>query len=67
MARTLDPDPKAVPTPEAGHDIKTLGPSDSSACGSDMARPGLIDDDALNLDRGTNEDVREAGHEGADR
>jgi len=43
-----------------GHDTKSLGPSDSSDSGSDMAGPGLIDDDAINLDRGTNEDI-EAG------
>lgn len=60
MASTLDPDNKAVPTPVPGHDTKALGPSDSSDSGSDMAGPGLIDDDALNLDRGTNEDS-EAG------
>ena len=60
---TLDPDNYAggrvAPQPK-GHDVKSLGPSDSSDSGSDMAGPGLIDDDALNLDRGTNEDV-EAG------
>jgi hypothetical protein len=43
-----------------GHDVKSLGPSDSSDSGSDMAGPGLIDDDALGLDRGTNEEA-EAG------
>jgi hypothetical protein len=60
---TLDPD--NFPTPPQrklpkGHDIRSLGPSDSSDSGSDMAGPGLIDDDVLNLDRGTNEDT-EAG------
>jgi len=45
-----------------GHDVRSLGPSDSSDSGSDMAGPGLIDDDALNLDRGTNEDT-EAGRD----
>ncbi|MGQ0651274.1 MAG: hypothetical protein ACT4P4_03240 [Betaproteobacteria bacterium] len=43
-----------------GHDTRSLGPSDSSDSGSDMAGPGLTDDDALNLDRGTNDDP-EAG------
>lgn len=57
---TLDPDNfpiggKPRKTPK-GHDTRSLGPSDSSDSGSDMAGPGLIDDDALNLDRGTNED-----------
>ena len=45
-----------------GHDTRSLGPSDSSDSGSDMAGPGLIDDDALPLDRGTNED-QEAGRD----
>lgn len=46
-----------------GHDTRSLGPSDSSDTGSDLAGPGLIDDDMLNLDRGTNEDS-EAGRSG---
>jgi hypothetical protein len=64
-ASTLHPDnfpagrgEKAPP----GHDIRSLGPSDSSDSGSDMAGPGLIDDDLINLDRGTNEDS-EAGRQ----
>lgn len=63
MASTSDPDAIAtgrVRNPAQGHDVKSLGPSDSSDSGSDMAGPGLIDDDALGLDRGTNQDV-EAG------
>ena len=44
-----------------GHDIRSLGPSNSSDSGSDMAGPGLLDEDVLGLDRGTNEDS-EAGH-----
>jgi hypothetical protein len=63
MASTLNPN--AVATGRGGdtakgHDVKSLGPSDSSDSGSDMAGPGLVDDDALGLDRGTNEDA-EAG------
>jgi hypothetical protein len=64
MSSTLDPD--NFPTggdsraTAKGHDIKSLGPSDSSDSGSDMAGPGLVDDDVINLDRGTNEDT-EAG------
>lgn len=64
MKSTLDPDNlplrpgrKTLP----GHDVRALGPSDSSDSGSDMAGPGLIDDDVLGLDRGTNEDS-EGGH-----
>jgi len=49
-----------------GHDTKSLGPSDSSDTGSDMAGPGLIDDDALDLDRGTNEDSEAGDHSSAD-
>jgi len=56
---TLDPENVPVgPEDEwpPGHDVKSLGPSDSSDTGSDMAGPGLLDDDLLGLDRGTNED-----------
>jgi hypothetical protein len=61
---TLDPDnlPLQRPPPRArGHDVRSLGPSDSSDSGSDMVGPGLLDSDTLGLDRGTNEDS-EAGH-----
>src|SRR5207237_9176831 len=56
---TLDPD--NVPGRRRkktlkGHDLKSLGPSDTSDSGSDMAGPGLIGDDAVQLDRGTNQD-----------
>lgn len=59
MASTLDPDTVATGrrNPVKGHDTKSLGPSDSSDSGSDMAGPGLVDDDALGLDRGTNQDI----------
>ena len=64
MSSTLDPDNLGSETPStlAGHDVKSLGPSDSSDSGSDMAGPGLIDDDAIGLERGTNEDT-EAGRD----
>jgi len=47
MASTLDPDKmpasrRTNPDPP-GHDVKSLGPSDSSDSGSDMAGPGLVD------------------------
>jgi len=56
---TLDPD--NIPRrrkrhTQKGHDVSSLGPSDSSDSGSDMKGPGLVDDDALHLDRGTNAD-----------
>ena len=60
---TLDPDNLPIDTDRTmppGHAARSLGRSDSSDSGSDLAGPGLIDDDALNLDRGTNEDT-EAG------
>jgi hypothetical protein len=66
MARrnTLDPDNVGRQSRRRGvqgHDLRSIGPSDSSDSGSDLAGPGLIDDDLLGLDRGTNEDS-EAGH-----
>lgn len=56
---TLDPD--NIPARRGrktvkGTDVKSLGPSDTSDSGSDMAGPGLLDDDVLPLGRGTNED-----------
>ena len=57
---TLDPDNvparpgRKVPK---GHDVKSLGPSDTSDSGSDMAGPGVVDADQLHLDRGTNDDM----------
>ncbi len=56
---TLDPDNLPSGKREkgpAGHDTRTLGPSDSSDSGSDLTGRGLFDDDELKLDRGTNED-----------
>jgi hypothetical protein len=67
---TLDPDnfpvdPKRGKS-QKGHDTRSLGPSDSSDSGSDLAGPGLLDDDVLNLDRGTNEDSQAGDHSVAD-
>jgi len=56
---TLDPDNipgRGRPHTQKGHDVASLGPSDTSDSGSDMKGPGLVEDDALHLDRGTNED-----------
>ena len=56
---TLDPDnipAKRRRHTQKGHDVAALGPSDTSDSGSDMKGPGLVDDDALHMDRGTNED-----------
>ena len=63
MSSTLDPEnlvPSGNQVHVKGHDVRSLGPSDSSDSGSDMAGPGLVNDDVLNLDRGTNADVGEA-------
>lgn len=60
---TLDPDnvpPQRGRKTLKGHDVGTLGPSDTSDSGQDMAGPGGVDEDVLHLDRGTNEDM-EAG------
>jgi hypothetical protein len=65
MGTTLTPDNLPARKPAGyppGHDVRSLGPSDSSDSGSDMAGPGLIDSDAIGLDRGTNEDI-EAGRD----
>lgn len=67
---TLDPDNfpvtgKGRKVPK-GHDTRSLGPSDSSDTGSDMAGPGLIEDDMLHLDRGTNQDTEAGEHNVAD-
>lgn len=64
MGSTLDP--KNFPGARRrrkthnGHDTGALGPSDSSDTGSDMTGPGMLDDDLLNLERGTHQDS-EAG------
>jgi hypothetical protein len=58
---TLDPDNfPARPGRKTlkGHDVGALGPSDTSDSGQDMAGPGLVEEDALHLDRGTNEDIQ---------
>src|SRR6187397_1859418 len=48
MSSTLDPEnlvPSGNQVPVKGHDVRSLGPSDSSDSGSDMAGPGLVNDD----------------------
>jgi hypothetical protein len=69
MGTSLTPDNIPATRPEVippGHDVRSLGPSDSSDSGSDMAGPGLIDADMMNLDRGTNEDMDAGRDEIAD-
>ena len=76
---TLDPD--NIPARRGrktvnGTDVKSLGPSDTSDSGQDMAGPGVIGagDETLPLDRGTNDDAEsgtvgriEAGADVGDR
>jgi len=52
MASSLDPDnfPEAGKRVPKGHGYRSLGPSDSSDSGSDLAGPGIPDEDALDLD-----------------
>ena len=54
MSSTLDPENIAnrPPIPPKGHDVRTLGPSDSSDSGSDMATSGSEDGDLLEAERG---------------
>jgi len=69
MGTTLTPEnipPRRPTSVPPGHDVKSLGPSDSSDSGSDMAGPGLIDADMLSLDRGTNEDMAAGDDDVAD-
>ena len=66
---TLDPDNFPVRRSRRtlkGHDTKSLGPSDSSDSGSDMAGPGLTEDDRVNFDRGTIPDTEAGEHNVAD-
>jgi hypothetical protein len=68
MSRTNPANVPRNPAPKTlqGRDVRTLGPSDSSDTGADMAGPGLLDDDVLGLDRGTNEDSESGRRDVAD-
>jgi len=57
-----------APVVDKGHGTSALGPSDTSDSGSDMqGGHGLVDDEMLGLDTGTNEDATHAGvNAGAD-
>lgn len=62
MGSTLDPDnipPKRRRKTLKGHDVGSLGPSDTSDSGQDMSGPGVVPEDALHLQRGTNDDMEE--------
>jgi hypothetical protein len=59
MASSLDPNnfPEAGTRLPRGHGSRSLGPSDRSDSGSDMAGPGLDDEDVLDLDRDSLDDM----------
>lgn len=59
MTSTLDPEnlSNRAPRRPPGHDIKSLGPSDSSDSGSDMAASSPEDADLLDSERG--EDIED--------
>jgi hypothetical protein len=59
MASSLDPNnfPEAGTRLPRGHGSRSLGPSDRSDSGSDMAGPGLDDEDVLDLDRDSPDDM----------
>jgi hypothetical protein len=67
---TLDPDnfpvSRRAPKLPPGHDVRSLGPSDTSDSGSDMAGPGVVNGDELGLDRGTNEDFEAGSYDDVD-
>ena len=51
-----------APTVDKGHGTRALGPSDTSDSGSDLqGGHGLVDDEGLLLDTGTNEDPSRGG------
>ncbi len=54
MTSTLDPDNLAnrPPLPQKGHDIRSLGPSDSSDSGSDMAGSDADEGEVIDGERG---------------
>ncbi len=54
MTSTLDPDNLAnrPPLPQKGHDIRSLGPSDSSDSGSDMAGSDPEEGNLIDAERG---------------
>ena len=58
MTSTLNPENLAdrAPRRPPGHDVKSLGPSDSSDSGSDMATSASEDADLLDAERGENSD-----------
>jgi hypothetical protein len=69
MGTTLTPDNIPAPRPSIppGHDVKTLGPSDSSASGSDLAGRDIADDEVTESELAGGEQVAEAEDVAPDR
>jgi hypothetical protein len=70
MGTTLTPDNLPAGRPAIlppGHDVGSLGPSDSSDSGSDMVGSGVQDDEALDLEREASENIPEASDIDTDR
>ncbi len=67
MASSLDPNnfPEAGTRLPRGHGSRSLGPSDRSDSGSDMAGPDLDDGDLLDLDRDSLDDMESDREEDA--
>ena len=62
MGTTLTPDniPAPRPTIPPGHDVKSLGPSDSSDSGSDLAGHDVPDDEMTESELAGGEEIAEA-------
>ena len=69
MGTTLTPDniPAPRPTLPPGHDVKSLGPGDSSDSGSDLAGRDIPDDETPESELAGGEDLTEATDVGPDR
>ena len=70
MGTTLTPDnipPRRPSNVPPGHDVKSLGPSDSSDSGSDMAGRDITDDEETEGELAGGERVGDAGDVAPDR
>jgi hypothetical protein len=69
MGTTLTPDNIPAPRPSVppGHDVKSLGPSDSSDSGSDLAGRDIPDDETTESEIAGGENMTEPTDVGPDR
>lgn len=69
MGTTLTPDNIPAPRPNIppGHDVKSLGPSDSSDSGSDLAGRDVIDDEVTESELAGGEQMPETEDVAPDR